>query len=371
MSFLGLILRNLLRQPTRALLTLVGISLGITTVIALGVITESLKQSAAAFIELGDTDFVVAQKGTSDLSFSSISEEDWRAIEQQPGVELANGVLLYFTSEGSNPFFSVFGMEAAVLDEVAPPLREGRLFEEGESEEVLLGSRAAGNLDAGLGDVVEIAGTSLTVVGIYHSGELFQDGGAYVPLATAQTMASKPGSVSLVNVRIDAGVDPEELERRLENEFPNLTVVSSISEYGDVDQGIVALDAANIAISALAIIIGGIGVMNTMIMSVFERTREIGILRAVGWSGNRVLRMILVESLVLCALGAVLGSLLGVAATQAVLISDTVSSFLDPKYTADIFVRGMVVAFIVAIVGAAYPIYRALRFTPMEALRYE
>jgi putative ABC transport system permease protein len=314
---------------------------------------------------------VVAQKGTADLSFSSISEEDWHAVEQEPGVELANGVLLYFTSKGSNPFFSVFGMEPTLLEEVAPPLREGHLLDEGESEQVLLGSRAADDLDAGLGDVVEIAGTTLVVVGIYHSGELFQDGGAYIPLATAQEMAAKPDQVSLVNVRVQPGVDPSELEQRLEDEFPNLTVVSSVSEYGDVDQGIVALDAANIAISALAIVIGGIGVMNTMIMSVFERTREIGILRAVGWSGSRVLRMILAESLVLCALGAGLGSLLGVLATQAVLISDTVSSFLDPKYTAQIFVRGMVVAFIVAVIGAAYPIYRALRFTPMEALRYE
>ena len=147
--------------------------------------------------------------------------------------------------------------------------------------------------------------------------------------------------------------------------------ISDVDEYGKVDQGIEFLDAANLAISVLAVGIGAVGVMNTMVMSVLERTREIGILRAVGWSGRRILRMIIGESLLLCLVAAGVGAGLGVLATRAILLIDTVRTLLEPQYTLDIFIRGLVVAVGVALLGALYPALRAVRLTPMEALRYE
>ena len=131
------------------------------------------------------------------------------------------------------------------------------------------------------------------------------------------------------------------------------------------------MDALELAITALAVGIGAIGVMNTMVMSVFERTREIGILRAVGWRGSRIMRMIVGESLILCLVATVAGSALGVLASRSVLLIPAVRSVLDPQYTVDIFVRALVVAIAVALVGAAYPAMRAVRLEPMEALRHE
>jgi putative ABC transport system permease protein len=106
-------------------------------------------------------------------------------------------------------------------------------------------------------------------------------------------------------------------------------------------------------------------------MSVFERTREIGILRALGWSGTRVLRMVLTESLMLCMAASVIGTGLGLVATRAVLFVPIIENFLEPQYPAAIFVRAVIVGVVVALAGAAYPAYRAVRLTPMEALRYE
>ena len=96
------------------------------------------------------------------------------------------------------------------------------------------------------------------------------------------------------------------------------------------------MDALELAITALAVGIGAIGVMNTMVMSVFERTREIGILRAVGWRGSRIMRMIVGESLILCLVATVVGSALGVLASRSVLLIPAVRSVLDPQYTVDI-----------------------------------
>ena len=131
------------------------------------------------------------------------------------------------------------------------------------------------------------------------------------------------------------------------------------------------LDAGNVAISVLAVLLGAIGVMNTMIMSVFERTREIGILRAVGWRGSRIVRMVIAESLLLCLVAAVLGLALGWLAAEAVARLPEVEAFFRPEYSSDVVIRALVVAVGVALAGAAYPAVRSVRLLPVEALRHE
>src|SRR3990170_1513181 len=371
MSFIALILKNLLRQRVRTGLTVLGISLGITTVVALGVITSGFKATAAELLRLGGADFMVAQEGTADMTFSTVSEEDSAAIARRPDVERAEGMLFHVARVGSNPFFFLMGRQAQDLAANPPPLKTGTVFSPAETDVIMLGDRAASDLGVEVGDAVEIDRRSFRVVGIHHTGTLYEDGGGYAPLATVQELAGKPGVVTAIFVKARTGVDPHELALGIEEQFPNLASIVDVSDYGEVDQGLEMLDAANLAISVLAVGIGAIGVMNTMVMSVFERTREIGILRAVGWRGSRILRMIVAESLLLCVIAAGVGAALGVLATRAVLLIQTISNFLEPQYTLEVFARGLVVAVFVALVGALYPAYRAVRLTPMEALRYE
>jgi putative ABC transport system permease protein len=223
----------------------------------------------------------------------------------------------------------------------------------------------------GVGDPVTIDRRRLTVKGVYESDNTWERNGGYLPLATARELARKPGVVTVVFVKVRPGRDAAAVERSIEQDFEQLTVIGDVSEYGDVDQGIEVLDAANLAISLLAVGIGAIGVMNTMVMSVFERTRELGILRAVGWRSQRIMRMVVTESLGLCLLAAVFGAVLGVLATRALMLVPSIASFLQPEYSVDVFVRAFVVGVVVALAGAAYPAYRAVRMLPMEALRHE
>ena len=371
MSFIALIIKNLVRQRIRTGLTVLGISIGITTVVALGVVTHSFKQSAGEIISLGGADFMVAQEGTADFTFSIVPEEDVATLADEPGVGHAEGVLFHLGRVGSNPFFFLMGRTAEALTTAPPPLVDGGILTPGVGDEVMLGKRASDDLNSHVGDTVTIEDRAFKVVGIYQTGNLMEDGGAYAPLPIVQEIAAKPAVVTAVFITLAAGANQAELANRIENDYPNLVTISDVDEYGKVDQGIEFLDAANLAISVLAVGIGAIGVMNTMVMSVLERTREIGILRAVGWSGRRILRMIIGESLLLCLVAAGVGAGLGVLATRAILLIDTVRTLLEPQYTLDIFIRGLVVAVGVALLGALYPALRAVRLTPMEALRYE
>ncbi len=369
MSFFTLVLRNIVRHRTRSLLTVLGIGIGITTVVALGAITSGFKQSAQELAHIGGADFMVAQKGAADMTFSTLPVEDLATVEAVEGVERAWGGLLVVSRVGSNPFFMTWGIEPDALEQMGLAVTAGRLPV--ADSEILLGQDAARSLDATIGGVVEVEGRSFTVVGVHETSARFEASGAYATLVGVQEAVRKPGLLTAVYVVVEGGTGVDDVMRRVGESSTRFAAISTADEYSQVDQGIEILDAANLAISLLAIVIGAIGVMNTMIMSVFERTREIGILRAVGWRGSRVVRLVIGESQTLCVVAAILGLLLGIGATRLVTSVPAIGSVLEPTYPPDLFVRGVVIAVGVALVGALYPAIRAVRLSPMEALRHE
>lgn len=371
MSFLALALRNLVRQRTRTLLTVLGIAVGITTVVALGVVTGGLRAAIGSVVRTGGADFMVAQKGSADLTLSVVGEAEAAAVAHRPEVASATRVLMHVVKVGSNPYFVLAGYRPEELAANPPELVAGRLLAQGASDEVLLGVRAASSLGATVGGQVTIDRAAFRVVGVYRTGTMLTDSGGYAPLARVQRLARKPDTLTALFVRVRPGVDVGEAQRAIERAFPSLTAVSGTSDFGEVDQGLRLMDALELAVSALAVGIGAIGVMNTMIMSVFERTREIGILRAIGWRSSRILRLIVVESVILCLIAVVVGIGLGVGLSRAVLLVPAIANFLAPSYTAAVFVRALLIGLAVGLAGAVYPAVRAVRLSPMEALRYE
>src|SRR5687767_1391977 len=116
MSFAMLILKNVLRQRARTVLAVLGISLGITTVVALGVITNGLRATAGEVIRAAGADFMIGQKGAADLTFSTIHEDEVRQLAARPDVDRAVGVLIIIKRVGSNPFFSLVGIDPLELE---------------------------------------------------------------------------------------------------------------------------------------------------------------------------------------------------------------------------------------------------------------
>jgi putative ABC transport system permease protein len=124
-------------------------------------------------------------------------------------------------------------------------------------------------------------------------------------------------------------------------------------------------------ISILAVFIGGVGMLNTMLMSVLERTREIGVLRALGWRRRYVLGMILRESLLLGVVGGVGGIVLGFGLGKLLALAPGWFGAMAPVYTPRLFVQAIALALLAGAMGGLYPAWRATRMRPVEALRYE
>ena len=371
MSFAFFVLSNLLRQKIRTSLTVVGISIGITAVVALGIITESVRSSAAEILTVGGSDFSIGRKGSSDITLSTLSQQNLDTVRSYREIEHASGVLLAVSRVGSNPYFVQVGIDPQDLEFFEMPLKEGRRLQPNAPDEIMLGEDAAGNLSADVGDTVQVRELAFTVAGIYRSSTVLLDGGALLPLSTVWQYEKKEGLYSLIYVRVRPGTDLDSLTARIEAEHPDLATLRTLSDYGEVDQGLEILDAVNLGITILAVFVGGIAVMNTMVMAVFERTREFGILRALGWRTRRILQMVLGESLLLCLIAAVVGSALAIVLTQLIIFLPSIEAFVSPQYTPMVFLRGLAVGVGVALLGAAYPAFRAASYSPAQAIRYE
>jgi ABC-type lipoprotein release transport system permease subunit len=238
------------------------------------------------------------------------------------------------------------------------------------NRQIIIGRVAADNLAKEVGQTVRIFDTAFRIVGIYETGVPFEDGGGVVSLRDAQNLFGQPHKVSFLGIWLQDPGQAEAVARAIEARFPEVAI-SQASEFSEDVVDLRMTRSGTWAIAFLALLVGGAGMMNTMVMSVFERTREIGVLRALGWRKIRVLQMVLHESLALSLLGGAAGLVTGVAFIGLLNADPIMAGFVHARFSAGLFFQALLTALVLGAVGGVYPAWRASRMRPVEALRYE
>lgn len=362
-----MVLKNLLRRATRSLLTIAGVAVGVAAVVALGAMAEGIAKNYTNAVGLSN-DLLVTQANAYDVVFSSLDETYGERIGAVPGVESVEAGVFGWINIDNVPYFLIYGYEPGSIAMTHYRVVEGKPVT--GPGQMALGRRGAESLKLGVDDVLRVYGVPYRIVGIYETGQGMEESGAVVTKADAQTITQKQRQVSLFQVGLRRNTDIDAIVERIGAIDDELTVTKS-SEYEGNAQMMASLQGFAWGIAAIAILIGGLGMMSAMVMSVMERTREIGTLRAVGWSRWRVVQLILGEAVGVSLIGGLIGSILGAGLAWLAGQAPGVGAFLEGSFTPAIFIQGMVTALILGIVGGVYPAWTAANLQPVEALRYE
>ena len=363
-----MILRNLLRRRTRTLLTLLSIAVGVAAVVALGAMAEGLVNNYTGLVSGSEADLLVLQADAMDVAFSAVDETVAERIAKLPDVVEVDGVVYGWLTAAELDFFIIFGHEPRSRAIEHFRLVEGTSLTGGR--QMLLGKAAAKALDKSVGDMMRIYGAPYEVVGIFETGEAMEEGAGVISLEEAQEQFGKQRQVSMFQVYLRNVDQAEAVQDRIEKLFPKLTA-SRAKDYGLQVEWLGYVKAMAWGVALIAVVLGGLAMMNTMIMTVFERTREIGTLRALGWRRGRVLRMILGEAVALSTLGAALGMAIGVGLTRLVARSPGIGAMVAGQFTPQLFGQALLTALVLGTIGGIYPAWWGANLQPVEALRHE
>ncbi len=383
MYFATFLLKNLVRRKARSLLTILGVAVAIGTVVTLRGVSYGFERSFRANFEGRGIDLVVVAAGIPDQLRSDLDEDIGPRIKQIEGVrQVSAGLLELVDIERDNSVISIlvngWRPGGAQLDELE--IVSGRSIRPEDSRAIMLGVTLAENLHKDVGDTVTMQRESFDVVGVYRSFDLFENGGAVMPLATLQDLMARPRSVTGFTVELEPTKDKEALAAAVRRRIEALADDQG-KPYGitaqptrDYVNGTIYIRMANgmaWITSGIALIIGSISILNTMIMAVMERTREIGILRAVGWMRTRVLGMVLGEAMLLSLTGAAAGIGVAMLVVRWLAGVPQTSGFVSGGLSPVVIAEGLGLTLLMALIGGVWPAYRAAGLQPTEALRHE
>jgi len=369
MIFLKLILTNLRRHRIRSLLSIAGVAFSVAAMLTVVTILQGAVHMFSGILS-NDSQVLVFERNVSDLFFSNVSPDVAAEVARWPMVEHADPVLFGVVSSADHPIITCFGVVPEDARIRKATWLEGNRADFGKHpNDVVLGSRAAEFLGAKLGDTVPIGHGSFHVIGVVRTANGFEDGGVFMPLDAAQLFFHKDGS-SVITIKLHNKDDAAAFKQRVRQQFPNLIALED-AEFSHTYSQFRILKATAWAVGGCGLLLGGLGVANTMIMSVFTRIREIAILRVNGFSNVQIAGVIFGESALVAAVGAFAGLALGVGALFALKRIPALDGYVDASVHPAILGIVLLLALLTGVAGALYPAFYAMRVRAVEALRFE
>ncbi len=373
MRFSSLIFKNLTRRRFRTLLTLSALSTAIAAVVALLGIAHGFTKSFGEVYSAHGVDVVVSRQGSADRLSSSVDLGFVAKIEAVSEVDRAAGVLLETLSFEEQGVYGVPSMGISPGSWLLGDYRlaAGNSLPADDPKSMLLGVHLASRMQLAPGDLVDLFEEKYRVAGIFESSSTWENGSMILPLAQLQSLTDRAGQVTYINVVLRRPVTSEQAfsaVQAIERLDPKLLALAT-EDFVKSDTRMQLSSAMAWMTSAVATFIGAIGTLNTMMTSVLERTREIGILRAIGWPRRRVVTMILAESCAIAFIASIIGGVIAVVGTWALSQAPAAKGILSPSIDVRILLQGVMLALVIGLLGALLPAWRAAKMQPTQAFR--
>ncbi len=385
-----LIIRNLLRRKLRTVLTIGGIVIGVFALTVMGAMSEKLTQLVKGGERYYETKVLVVDGQSSAFFGGAPMTIDKKAeIEKVEGVKYVSpDVSMLLDDEtgvsfGSPPMIVSNDPGSVEYEAFEINAAKGRLLTADDRGKVVLGADLVENLNTDVGQTIKLRDRDFEVVGIMEKTLTAPDSSALVPLLDAQELVHEtlPDAfkanitpdkiVSDFAVYLDDIAQGEEIATRIQEQVEGVKAYGPSFFKKQIGQSMAIFNLIILSGALIAIIVGGFSIMNTLTFSVIERTREIGIKKAVGARASRILREFLLEAAAIGVVGGMIGIGLGVLMTLALNAGSRQSGLVLFLITPSLVIQVFLFSVAISVVAGFFPSRRASKLNPVEALRYE
>ena len=393
---------NLTHRKLRSWLTMIGIFIGIASVVALISLVQGFQTAIQKEFEKIGTDkiFITAKSGFSAPGANAaieLTKEDMKIVKKVAGVENAAAFILENAKvefEDNIGFFPIQslpkGEEGKLLDEVQSlSVKEGRKLRDNDVSSALIGANFISNQllgkNLGLREKIILNGNELTIVGILEkTGDPVGDKAVYIPEDTLRDIFDEPERIDTIMVKVADVSSLQSVSEKIKNDlrkqrdvkkgeedFDLQTPEQLLGSFGDI---LNIVQIVLIGIAAISLIVGGVGIANTMYTSVIERTKEIGIMKSVGAENKDIMILFMIESGMLGAIGGLIGAVIGFSLSKGIELiakNSLGTTLIEAYFSFYLFFGAILFAFFLGVLFGAMPARRASSLKPVEALRFK
>ncbi len=391
MKFFILAYKNLIRRKSRSFLTIGGVAIAVAVLVCLLGFNAGYQEALTSDVDKMGYQVVVTAKGcpyeaatmilNGEAGLRFVDEDIYKQIISDPDIDKITPLLAQVAydpekKDSKGGFNTYLGIEKSYI-ELKPNVqfKSGGWFSSDDANEVIMGYDAAESEQKTVGDKISIPNKDVTliIVGIFERTATQEDGEIFLPLKTTQRIFEVGGKLTGIGIKLKQIEKISEFEERL---YPiaSIQVISMSEVKGTILNLVNSAKILIMSVAFIAIFVAIIGVINTILMSVFERTQEIGIMKAIGASKLDIFKLIWIETLIICTLGGIFGSIMAIFGGNftELLVRKVMPYAPGGKLlliTPELLLFSFLGVIIIGIISGLYPAFRAASMRPIEVIR--